>query len=173
LAPITLVVMSTSLLHVPAFALGGERLARSMPRFHAEYHLGHELEDLCLRLETTLSEGSNLLSDSWQLIEAACGASDRWTLANFEGICRRPDNETRREYLRSYFPSYRPDGEHYLLLEREPPTGDHAECFTTVLAFLGATGVVPVIEGKPGGWFVEQVVRVERGRQGLESDPSR
>ncbi len=157
-------VMSIGLTRLPAIAAGGAGLEQRMPRYHAEYPRGHEVLDLCGELGERLPEGSVLLSDSWQLLQAVCPQAQRWSVVNLGGICVRPDEAAQRDYLRTYFPSHRWESEHFVLVDRRyaSPLAEQERCLATVLQLGGWTRAVPVLTGAPGSGFLERVVRLER-----------
>jgi hypothetical protein len=158
-------VTSISLTRLPAIAAGGAGLDQRMPRFHAEYPRGHEILDLCRELGEKLPEGSVLLSDSWQLLQAVCPQAQRWAVVNLRGICMRPDEAAQRDYLRTYFPSHGWESEHFVVLDRRYalPLAEQERCLATVMQLAGSARAVPVLTGTPGSGFLERVVRLERG----------
>jgi hypothetical protein len=159
-----LLVASSGLSYLPALAAGGAGLDERMPRLHAQHPRGREIRDLCQQLGERLPEGSNLLSDSWQLLQVACPQAEHWSVVNFDGICARPDEVAQREYLRTYFPSHRWEKEHFVVLERRfaLPLAEQERCLATVMHLLGSTRAVPVLAGTSPTGFLERVVRLER-----------
>ena len=151
-----MLVMSTSLTRLPAIAAGGAGLEERMPRYHAEYPRGHEILDLCQQLGERLPEGSNLLADSWQLLQAVCPQAERWSVVNLGGICGRPDEAAQRDYLRSYFPSHRWERSTSSCLDRRyaRPLAEQERCLATVMQLAGSARAVPVLTGAPrrGSW---------------------
>ena len=165
LAPaVALLVISVNLTRFPALAAGGAGLEARMPLYHAEYPRGHEILDLCQQLGERLPAGSNLLSDSWQLLQAVCPQAEQWSVVNLAGICARPDEAAQREYLRSYFPSHRWEREHFVLLDRRyaHPLAEQERCVETVMRLVGSTHAVPLLTGAPQSVFLERLVRLER-----------
>jgi hypothetical protein len=159
-----ILVISLSLVRLPAIAAGGAGLEARMPRYHAEYPRGHEVLDLCADLAERLPENSVLLSDSWQLLQAVCPQAQRWSVVNLGGVCARPDEAAQREYLRSYFPSHRWESPHFALLDRRyaSPLAEQERCLATVMQLGGRARAVPVLTGAPDAGFLERVVRLER-----------
>jgi hypothetical protein len=162
-----LLVASVSLARAPALAAGAEDLAERMPLYHAQYPRGHEIIDLCQQLGERVPEGSSLLANSWQLLEAVCPQAKRWSVVNLGGICARPDATAQREYLREYFPSHRWEQEHFVVLDRRYalPLAQQEQCLSTVMQLLGSQRAVPVLSGPASpSAFLERVVRLEHER---------
>ena len=149
-AVVLLVALAPNLQRDASLLRGRSDIAGSMPRFHSEYPRSRELMGLCDELEAVVPAGSNVLTESWQLLEAVCPAASRWQVVNLGGLCRIPDDTGRRQWLTTRFPRYRADALHLVILERRyaMDVTEQERCLEDVASFALLRPGRVVLEGR-------------------------
>jgi hypothetical protein len=167
-AVVLLVALAPNLRRDVLLLRSSSDIAASMPRFHSEYPRSRELMELCDDLEAMLPAGSNVLMESWQLLEAVCPAASRWQVVNLGGLCLFPEDTGRRQWLTARFPRYRADALHLVILERRygMDVTDQERCVEDLASFALLRPGLVVLEGRdaPDAFYARALL--------LEPDPT-
>jgi hypothetical protein len=173
-AVVLLVALAPNLRRDVSLLRGRGDISGSMPRFHSEYPRSRDVMELCDQLAVMVPAGSNVLTESWQLLEAVCPAARRWQVVNLPGVCQFPDDTGRRQWLATRFPRYRSDAPHLVILERRTGSSaaDQERCLERLVSFAVLHPVGVALEGRdaPDAFYTRALLLEPDGASATTSD---